>query len=89
MAVKRRLPAGAHSTPSSSGEATPTSGIAALEESTHVNPELWNTENELKLLQALITHKPTGISKHFQMALILNKLSQGKQTTYSLDLLTF
>ena len=66
MAVKRRLPAGSQST-TSSGEVTPvTSIVTALEDSA----ELWSAENELKLLQALMTHKPTGIAKNFQMALL-------------------
>ena len=74
MAVKRRLPAGSQST-TSSGEVTPvTSIVTALEDSA----ELWSAENELKLLQALMTHKPTGIAKNFQMALLLNKISEGK-----------
>ena len=79
MAVKRRLPAGSHSTTSSSGEATPTSATTALEDNkASDNLDVWNTENELKLFKALISHKPAGISKHFQMALIINKLTQGK-----------
>ena len=74
MAVKRRLPAGSQST-TSSGEVTPvTSIVTALEDSA----ELWSAENELKLLQALMTYKPTGIAKNFQMALLLNKISEGK-----------
>ena len=76
MAVKRRLPAGSQST-TSSGEVTPvTSIVTALEDSA----ELWSAENELKLLQALMTHKPTGIAKNFQMALLLNKISEGTYT---------
>ena len=78
MAVKRRLPQGTQSTTGSSGEANP---VTAFED----NADLWNNENELKLLQTLITHKPTGISKHFQMALILNRLSQGKYRKLALS----
>ena len=72
MAVKRRPQAGAQST-SSSGEATPTSAGMTLDDR-----KLWNPENELKLLEALISYKPAGILKHFQMALIINKLHEGK-----------
>ena len=77
MAVKRRLPAGAQSSQSSSVEATTTTSLPT----TDINPvsktDYWNAENELKLLQAVMAHKPFGISKHFQMVLVLNKLSQG------------
>ena len=74
MAVKRRLPAGAQS---SSGEATPTTSLPTTDINSLSKSDYWTAENELKLLQAIMTHKPFGISKHFQMVLVLNKLSQG------------
>ena len=74
MAVKRRLPAGAQS---SSGDATPTTTVPAIDGRNNPKTDIWSAENELKLLQVLMTHKPFGISKHFQMVLVLNKLSQG------------
>ena len=77
MAVKRKLPAG---TPSTSGPSETTmtkAGVHTLED-TGSKSELWNSDTELKLFQALIAHTPTGIAKHFQMVLVLNKLSQGK-----------
>ena len=77
MAVKRRLPAGAQS---SSGDATPTTTVPAIDGRNNPKTDIWSAENELKLLQVLMTHKPFGISKHFQMVLVLNKLSQGNTT---------
>ena len=85
MAVKRRLVAGSHSV-TSSGDATPTHSGGATNstlQSEGSRFKSWSTENELKLFDAIMTHKPTGIGKHFQMALVLNKLSQGKQRRYS------
>jgi len=73
MAVKRRLPAGAQS---SSGDATPTTTVPVIDGRNNPKTDIWSAENELKLLQVLMTHKPFGISKHFQMVLVLNKLSQ-------------
>lgn len=35
----------------------------------------WTTSSELQLLQVLINHKPAGINKHFQMAIIQDKFS--------------
>jgi len=76
MAVKRRLPAGAQSSQSSSGEATSTTSLAIIDVNTSSKTDIWNADNELRLLQAIMAHKPFGITKHFQMVLVLNKLSQ-------------
>ena len=37
----------------------------------------WTIENELKLYKAALKYKPTGILKHFNMALIFNELTKG------------
>ncbi|KAK3930185.1 MRG/MORF4L-binding protein [Frankliniella fusca] len=36
----------------------------------------WNVYNEVKLLLALMGHKPVGVAKHFHMACILEKFSE-------------
>ncbi|XP_018320858.1 MRG/MORF4L-binding protein [Agrilus planipennis] len=35
----------------------------------------WNVSNEIHLLEAMVGHKPVGINKHFQMAVIWEKLT--------------
>ena len=81
MAVKRRLPPGTQSTATTT-EAIPTSSTISTLEDTTSKSDLWNSDNELKLFQALMAHTPIGVAKHFQMVLVLNKLSQGKQTNF-------
>ena len=49
MAVKRRLPQGTQSTTGSAGEGNP---VTAFED----NADLWNTENEVKLLLSQYTN---------------------------------
>ncbi|XP_059079196.1 MRG/MORF4L-binding protein-like [Tigriopus californicus] len=39
-------------------------------------PPLWTSEAELSLFSALIQHKVAGPSKHFQMALVTEKVNQ-------------
>jgi len=75
MAVKRRLPPGTQSTAATSEAHSTHSVLSTLEDITSKS-DLWNSENELKLFHALMAHTPIGIAKHFQMVLVLNKLSQ-------------
>lgn len=75
MAVKRRLPPGTQSTAATSEVIPTNSALSTLEDITSKS-DLWNSNNELKLFHALMAHTPIGIGKHFQMVLVLNKLSQ-------------
>ena len=81
MAVKRRLPPGTQSTAATS-EANSTHSVLSTLEDITSKSDLWHSENELKLFHALMAHTPIGTAKHFQMVLVLNKLSQGKRKTY-------
>lgn len=45
---------------------------------TSSNAPVWTAEAELSLFSALIQHKVAGPSKHFQMALVTEKVNQGK-----------
>ena len=63
MAVKRRAVEAPAATPLASDEATPADFI-------------WTAERELELFEALLFHKPAGLAKHFQMALVVSRLQQ-------------
>lgn len=39
----------------------------------------WNVVNEGKLFDAMVDHKPVGINKYFEMAIICEKLSESMQ----------
>ena len=61
MAVKRRAGAEAISVSSSDGSGSGGDFV-------------WTPEREAELLEALICHKPAGLAKHFQMALLVSRL---------------
>ena len=63
MAVKRRAVEAPAATPVVSDEAAPADFI-------------WTAERELELFEALLFHKPAGLAKHFQMALVVSRLQQ-------------
>ena len=65
MAVKRRVAGSIQD----GGDLDAPSSLAAE------SPDFWTAERELELMHTMIRHKPAGISKHFQMAAILHKLS--------------
>jgi hypothetical protein len=46
---------------------------------------VWTPLKEIKLFEAVMVHKPAGLVKHFNMALIHHKLSQqGMRLIYGL-----
>ncbi|KAK6623819.1 hypothetical protein RUM44_010675 [Polyplax serrata] len=47
----------------------------------------WNVENEIKLFEAIIGHKPVGINKHFHMACISEKFENMLGKPISSDIL--
>ena len=82
MAVKRRIVGSVQDgTPvaTAGGEGGDGAGAIAGSDApppvSQSSPDFWTSERELELMESLMLHKPAGTSKHFQMALILHRLS--------------